>query len=150
MQLHTEVTMTLKQQTQHMLMGSSLYVFYKGLFQSPNLWLVKRYSHPLQPVHPSPLPSACHLSGLVVMATTWDASCRQQWFSGFADFLSLPWITTQTLWPGNESIWQRVKYGHRFVCCDIWWQRSSPRYTALAALYFSTQKWWCLFNTWWR
>lgn len=58
------------------------------------------------------------------MATTWDASRRQQRFSGFTEFLSLPWITTQMPRPENESICRRVKYGCRFACSDIWWQQS--------------------------
>lgn len=38
---------------------------------------------------------------------------------------------------GNEAGWQLLKYGCCFVCCDIWRQPGSPRYTALVALYSS-------------
>lgn len=127
--------------------GRPVCVVRKGaLFRNPNLNHIPNRPRPIHNSTPTS-PPPCPLAALVVMATTWDASRRQQRFSGFAAFLSLPWITTQTPRPGNESIWRRVKYGCRFVCGDIRWQPSSPRCAALAALYLSAQEWLCLFNT---
>lgn len=96
---------------------------HKGVFHNPRLWRVKRYppsSHPNRPsLHPSLLPSAAP----IVMVTACDTAHRKEWFLGFSDFLSSPWITTQRLrwgersWLAASEIW--------LLFCLLWYMEAA-------------------------
>lgn len=123
-QPQTEVAMTLWRWQK--LIGRAVRVVWKWLFQSPNLWFVKRYPQSTQPIHNSPPPPSVPRLPWSPWLQQWDASCRQQrFFLGFTDFLSLPWITTET--PVTR---ERI----HLPACEIWPQICLWWYTVAAEL----------------